>query len=170
MVVMVLLVLFRLVDKLGILLAGVTFAVAVAVIALAELVDAQMLFGTMEQAEHAVERKARDNAHDHLRTQDSAHGGKGHLSREEDGNHLVGCGQKHSDERADRDDAARIERRRRRRKAALGHDAEHRANDGARLPRALDGVLRLVARLVLEPFHSQIGDEQKRDEVKCVFN
>ena len=121
MVVMVLLVLFSLVGKLGILLAGVTFAVAVAVITLAELVDAQMLFGTMEQAEHAVERKARDNAHDHLRTQDGAHGGKGHLSREEDGDHLVGCGQKHSDERADRDDAAHIERRRRRREATLGH-------------------------------------------------
>ena len=128
-----------------------------------------MLFRTMEQAEHAVERKTRDDAHDHLRTQDSAHGGKGHLSREEDGDHLVGCGQKHSDERADRDDAARIERRRRRRKAALGHDAEHRANGGARLPRALDGVLRLVARLVLESFHRQIGDEQKRDKVECVF-
>lgn len=129
-----------------------------------------MLFRTMEQAEHAVERKTRDDAHDHLRTQDSSHGRKGHLSREEDGDHLVGCGQKHSDERADRDDAARIERRRRRREATLGHDAEHRANDGARLPRALDSVLRLVARLVLEPFHSQIGYEQKRDEVKCVFN
>ena len=129
-----------------------------------------MLFRTMEQAEHTVERKARDNAHDHLRTQDSAHGGKGHLSREEDGDHLIGGGQEHGDESADRDDAARVKRRRRRRKAALGHDAEHRANDGARLPRALDGVLRLVARLVLEPFHSKIGYEQKRDEVKCVFN
>ena len=40
MVVMVFLVLFRLVGKLGILLAGVTLTVAVAVIALAELVDA----------------------------------------------------------------------------------------------------------------------------------
>ena len=40
MVVMVFLVLFRLVGKLGILLTGVTFAVAVAVIALAELVNA----------------------------------------------------------------------------------------------------------------------------------
>ena len=125
-----------------------------------------MLFGTMEQAKHAVESKARDDAHDHLRTQDSAHGGKGEevVLADHLGDLLLVV------ERADRDDAARIERRRRRRKAALGHDAEHRANDGARLPRALDGVLRLVARLVLEPFHSQIGDEQKRDEVKCVFN
>ena len=53
--------------------------------------------------------------------------------------------------------------------AGIDQHAEHRANDGARLPRALDGVLRLVARLVLEPFHSQIGDEQKRDKVECVF-
>ena len=169
MIVMVFLVLFSLVSKLGILLAGVALAVAVAVIALAELVDAQVLFGTMEQAKHTVERKARDDAHNHLRTQDSAHGGKGHLSREEDGDHLIGGGQVHSDERADRDDAARVERRRRGREAALGHNTEHRTNDGARLPRAFDGVLRLVARLVLEPFHRQIGDEQKRDKVECVF-
>ena len=49
-------------------------------------------------------------------------------------------------------------------------DAHKRADNRPRRACTAHGLLGLVARLVLEPLHCQIGDEQKRDKVQRVLD
>ena len=141
---------------------------AVAVVALAQVVDVQRRVDAAREAHAGVYHEAHDHADDDLRAEDLEDHDRRHLLGDEDGQHLVGRGQEHREQRAQRDDAPGPERGRHGREAALRHHAHHRAHDGPRSSRALHGRLRLAAGLVLEPLHGQVGDEQKRDEVQGV--
>ena len=91
-----------------------------------------------------------------------------HRLGQENGQHLVGGGEEHGEQRPQRDHATRVQCGRHGREAALGHHAQKCADDGPGRAGVADGLLGLAAGLVLEPLHGQVGDEQKRDEVQGV--
>ena len=158
-----------LVHELGIALAGIAPMIAIAMVALANLVDVQVLVVAMRRAHDDIHGKAKHHANDRLHAQYAEQNVNRHLLGDEDGKHLVGRGQEHGEQRAQPDDTPRVERGRRRREPALRHHAEHRAHGRARLASAARWLLlRLLPRLVLEPFHRKIGHEQKRYEIQRV--
>ena len=159
-----------LVDELGVVLAGGALVVAVAMVLLAQLVDAQLLLVATGQAQHGVDDEAHHHADDDLGAEDLRDGVGGHLLGDEDGQHLIRRRQEHGEQRAQRDHTAGVERRRGCRETALGNHSQHRADDRARRAGMLDGLLRLARGAVLEPLHRHVGDEQKRDEVQRVGN
>ena len=157
------------VDGFGIVLAGGAFVVAVAVVLLAQLVDAQVLVVAAQKAQHGVHDEAHHHADDDLRAHDLDDGRRRHLLGQEYGQHLVGGGEEHGEHGAQRHHAPGVERRRSRREPALGHRPQHRADDRARRAGMLDGLLGLSGGAMLQPLHRQIGDEQKRDQVERVL-
>ena len=82
--------------------------------------------------------------------------------------HLVGSGEKHGEERAERDDATGVEHGRRGREAALGHRAEHGTDGRAGGAGAGNNLAGLGACLVFKCHEGEIGHEQKRHEAQRV--
>ena len=131
-----------------------------AVLLLAQLVDMELAVSvTVQAAQHEVDEQARRARNGHLRQQDAQHEADRHLLGNEEGHHLVGRGEEDRQQRAHRDNAAGVQRGRRRREPALRHDAEHRADEGAGLARFLHRRLGLVPRLVLDGLHGQVRHE-----------
>ena len=141
---------------------------AVAVVALAQLVDVQGRVDTASNAQRSVNDEAHDHTDDDLGADDLEDDVERHLLGQENGQHLVRRGKEHGEQRSQRDDAPRPQRRGGGRKPALRHGTHDGAHDRARSACALNGRLSAPARLVFQPFHGQIRDEQERDDVERV--
>ena len=122
-----------------------------------------------DPAQGEVDRHARDNGDHCLGQQDERHLPQIDLLGNEQGKHLVGRGQEHRHERAERDDPPCVERGAHGGEAALGHDTRDGAHHGAGRAGALDGRADLVSRRELEDREQGEGDEQERHERQRVL-
>lgn len=141
---------------------------AVAAIALAELMNEQLLLVFAQKPQNGIHDKAHQHADDDLGAKDLGYGLHRHLLGYEDGKHLIGGGQKHREDRTQGNHAASVERRSRSREAALGHGTEQSTYHRARCSSMADGLLRFRARLVFKPLHGQVGHEKEGYEIEDI--
>ena len=121
-----------------------------------------------KHADGEVHQEARHHAKRDLEQHELHHEAGVSLLGDHQGQHLVGGGEKHREERAERDDATSVEHGRRGREAALGHCAEHGADGGAGGACAGNDLAGLCAGFVFERHEGEIGHEQKRHEAQRV--
>ena len=142
---------------------------AVAVGALAEVMDVRLGIAHMAHGmQHGVEQQSHNNTHDHLEEHDREQSTRRLLVGEKHGDHLVGGGEDHGNQRARRHHSSRVERGRHGREAALRNRAEKPAHDGTRMPCTGNEPLHASLGGVLERLHGKVGHKQKRHELKCV--
>ena len=122
----------------------------------------------MEHPQHRVDREADDEAHDHLEQEDRREPPQLEALRQADGDQLVRGREDHGDERADRDDAAGVERGGHRREAALRKRAQKAADDGPELAGRGDDPLHPASGGVLDRLHRQVGEEEEGQEFQGV--
>jgi len=79
-------------------------------VALAQLVNMQILVVTVRCAHNGINRKAENHSDENLQSDDSEQNIRRYLLGYEYGQHLVGCREKHGEQRAERDDACGIKR------------------------------------------------------------
>ena len=151
-----------------VLFAGGAFAVAAASVALAQLVDAQMLFVAAQRVQHGIRRKAHDHAHRHLDGQHLRNQGERRLLGDQDRQHLVARGQKHREQRAQGDHARGVERGRGGGEPALRHHTEQRPERRPRLAGLAHRGLARLAGMMLEGLHRKVGQKQKRNKLQRV--
>ena len=152
-------------------LVGLFRLLAMAVLALAELVDVRVAVArAVQQAQRDVEDQASRDAEDDLDGDDYEHPTCRRLMRDEDGDHLVRGREDDRHERAGSDHAPGVERRRHRREPALGQRAEQAAHHRSGGARTLDGLLHLMAREVLERLHGEVRHKEERHELERVYD
>ena len=122
-----------------------------------------------QRADGEVGKHARDERDQHLQPQHAEQQPRVDPLGHQHGQHLIGRGEKHRHERAERHHATRVERGRHGRKATLRDHAQQRADNRSGSARAANHRVRTGARGMLERLERDVGHEQERHERKGVL-
>ena len=131
-----------------------------------ELVHARV---AAQRADQQVGGDARDEGYKDLQPQDLEEQAGIDALGHQHGQHLVGSRKEHRRQRAQRDHAAGVERRRHSREPALRHHAQQRARHGPRRACATHDGVGTAARRMLERLERQVGYEQERHQPQRIL-
>ena len=122
-----------------------------------------------QRADGEVGKHARDERDQHLQPQHAEQQPRVDPLGHQHGQHLIGRGEKHRHERAERHHATRVERGRHGREATLRNHAQQRTDNRAGGARSAHNRVRAGTRGMFERFERNIGHEQERHERKGVL-
>lgn len=149
-------------------LLGVDVSFATTMSPTAQIAHSAALVIRRHHAQNEINSETSSHAYGGLHQENLEHGDRGNLLGYENGQHLIRRGQEYREQSPERNGASRVQRSDGYREPALGHRPKHSPDKRTGFSRALDNLLALSARFMLELLKRQIGKKKKRRNVDKV--